>query len=361
MVSLISPQITDTDKKQVLKAIESGWLNTTGPYVEKLEKELQKVTKTKKATLLANGTSALFMALKSLGIGPGDKVLVPSITFVATINSILHAGAEPIFVDCGKDLNIDPEKVNNYLKTKNTHKIKAIIPVHIFGNPCEMTKIKEIAKQYKLFIIEDSCEALGSFYNGTPCGGIGDIGVFSFSFNKIITSGNGGAIVTNNIELGEKIRYWITQSKDDPINYIHNEVGYNLGLTNLQAALGYSQIKRLSKIIKKKQKITEKYKSFLGKKIIHLEGSNCWLVGYDCKNNRDQLFNTLKKKNIQTRPLWYPNHLQKPFRNFEKASNMRNTLLFSKRILNLPCGLDLSNKDITRICSIIQNEELICH
>lgn len=356
-IQLAEPVITAEDKAAVMDALDSGWINTTGEYVSKFERGLCAVTGVQNCVTLVNGTSALFMALKACGIGPGDKIIVPSITFAATINSIIHAGAEPIFVD-SMHINIDPHEIEELMKTSYDKRIKAVMPVHIFGSPCNMRAIGRVAKKYGLLIIEDACQALGSEYNYQMCGGIGDIGVFSFSFNKIITSGNGGAVLTDNKEWAEKIRYWITQAKDDPKEYIHGDVGYNLGMTNIHAALGYSQLQRLPEIVNKKRHITRVYEENLGN-IFYLPGSNCWFVGYKA-NDRASVRKALKYHDIQSRPLWLPNHLQKPFSHFQRFSSengMSEAEKAHKEILNLPCGINITDEDIIHICEIIRKED----
>lgn len=359
MIPLAEPFITQLEKDHVLDALESGWINTTGPYIDKLETLLANATKTQYTVTLANGTSALFLALKALGIGPGSKVAVPSITFVATINAVIYTGAEPIFFDCGDDLNIDPEEIQDYLYLQQD--LDCIIPVHIFGNPCNMDRINEIAQKYNIKVIEDACEALGSVYENRPCGSLSDIGTFSFSFNKMITSGNGGAVVTNNKEWADRIRYWSHQAKDDPINYIHNEVGYNLGLTNIHAALGYGQLRRLEYQLYNKNRILKLYRELLGEGVVHTPGSNCWFIGY-ITENRDKIAHTLAQNKVQTRPIWKPNHLQKPFIHYTRYSSSLNNKLskseyYGKAVINLPCSVNLRETDITKICDIIKEVE----
>ena len=356
MIPLAEPIITEQDKAFVIDALESGWINTSGEYINMLSEELCKASGCSYAVPVVNGTSGLFMALKALRIGPGDKVIVPSITFIASVNAIVHTGAEPIFADCDDSLNIDTNKLKEFLDTSNDSSIKAIMPVHIFGNPCEMDSIISIANKHGLFVVEDACEALGSKYKDKYCGGIGDIGVYSFSFNKMITSGNGGAIVTNNKKIADKIRYWITQSKDDPENYIHNEVGYNLGLTNIQAALGYSQILRLPEIIKQKQKNIKQYNSLLKHDIFYYQEGNGWFVGY-ITINKNKIVQKLKEEGIQTRQLWTPNHLQKPFKSYSRIGNLKVSEYYGNNVINLPCGINLTEEQINHICEIIIKED----
>lgn len=356
MIPLSEPAIDYQDKRHVLEALNSGWINTTGPYVTKLEKLIAETVGAKRGVAVANGTSGLFMALKALGVGPGDKVLVPTITFVATVNAILHTGATPIFLDCDDHLNLEVGEFARFLG-EYRNDVKAIVPVHLFGNPCNMEAINKLAKEDGIFVVEDACQALGSESNDGMCGHAGDIGIFSFSFNKLITSGNGGMVVTDNEEMADRIRYWITQSKDDPANYIHNEIGYNLGLTNIHAALGYGQAERLETLISRKQHIMDMYCEYLSAKNLftlppYAVSSNCWFVGLRTRRPK-ALAGRLSEAGIQTRPLFMPNHLQKPFKDFERFGTLARAEYYQNMVINLPCSTGLTDKEIEMICDTI--------
>jgi perosamine synthetase len=359
-IPLAEPNISQIEKDFVLDALDSGWINTSGPYVKQLQDLIAKRIGARRAVAVANGTSGLFLALKALGVGPGDKVLVPTITFIASINAIIHVGAEPVFFDCDEYLNIKVEDLKAYLETRPSN-IKAIMPVHIFGNPCDMTAINTLAREHNLVVVEDACEAIGSVSNEGYCGVSGDIGVFSFSFNKMITSGNGGAVITNRNQIADKIKYWITQSKDDPFNYIHNEVGYNLGLTNLHAALGAAQLTRLGEFLMKKTEVAYRYADMINEERLFLRPSyasrsNFWFIGYD-SDHKETLLKRLKDNQIEARPLWLPNHLQIPFSEFECFGEMTNAMHYSKRVVNLPCSTTLTPKQIEKVCDIIKSIE----
>jgi perosamine synthetase len=359
MIPLSEPVIDQQDKRHVLEALDSGWISTTGPYVSKLESLIAEIVGAKRGVAVANGTSGLFMALKAIGVGPGDKVLVPTITFVASVNAILHTGAEPVFLDCDDHLNLNIEEFARFLGEYRDD-VKAIMPVHLFGNPCDMETINNLAKEDGMFVVEDACQALGSESNDGMCGHAGDIGIFSFSFNKLITSGNGGMVVTDNEEIADKIKYWITQSKDDPVNYIHNEIGYNLGLTNIHAALGYGQAEKLQTSIYRKQRIMKTYEEHLCKWDLfscpdHAVSSNSWFVGLCVENARSKkiLTEELFKAGIQTRPLFTPNHLQKPFEDFERFGTLSIAEYYKDRVINLPCSINLTDKEIKMICDTV--------
>lgn len=353
VIQLAPPDITKEDCEAVQDALQSSWINIRGPYVDKLENLLKSTLGASEAVCLSNGTSALFLALKAIGIKSGDKVAVPSITFVATINAILQAGGEPIFFDCDNELNINVNHLEQFL---SKHKVDCILPVHMFGNPCKMDKILYLAEKHNIKVVEDSCESLGSIYYGQHCGTLGDIGAFSFSFNKMITSGNGGAIVTNDETYAQKIRYWASQSKDNDLTYIHNEPGYNMGLTNIQAALGYSQLKRLDPILAAKKRIFNLYCNRLGKKLIAEEGTNNWFIAYNARN-KDRLILSLREEGIEVRPLFFPNHLQRPFRYYEQYGNLENSVYWWNHIVNLPCGVNITSEEINYICDRILDIE----
>lgn len=273
---LHEPQITQKDIASVKDAVSTGWVTTSGKYIVKFKKLISKFTGCKNVNLLINGTSALHIALKVLGVKKGDEVIVQTTTFVATINSIIYNSANPIFMDCDEYLNISEDKTLEFLKTetffrngntynKKTKKIiKAIIIVHTYGKAAQFEKLLLFCRKRKIKIVEDAAESLGTYYlkgrfKNKHTGTIGDIGCFSFNGNKIITSGGGGAIITNNKNYSKKINYLINQAKNNPIKFIHNSIGYNYAMSNINAALGYSQLKRIKKIINKKEKIYLKY------------------------------------------------------------------------------------------------------
>lgn len=359
-IPLAEPNIGPYERECILDALDSGWINTTGHYVTEFQNLMAKTIGVNRAVATANGTSGLFMALKALDIGPGDKVIVPSLTFVASVNAIMHAGAEPVFIDCDEYLNLNVIDLLNYLSTYPSD-VKAIMPVHLFGNPCDMKTINRLAHAFGLYVIEDACEALGSKSNDGPCGASGEIAVLSFSFNKMITSGNGGMVLTHDNLIADKIRYWITQSKDDPINYIHNEVGYNLGMTNILAALGYAQLTRLDELLKRKREIATQYIRRLGIDRLfvtppYAEGSNFWFIAYEA-NNRQKLQEALKKQEIESRPIFTPNHTQKPFADFECIGSLPNTSYYASRVINLPCSTTITETQISKVCDIIKSLE----
>ena len=381
MIQLSAPNISSRELRYVKECLKSNWVSSAGPLVEKFEEAICKYTKAKHAVACVNGTSGLFIALKLCGVEPQDEVIVPTLTFIAPVNVVRYLSAEPVFMDCDGFMNLDAEKLEefcakecrmtkNVLRNKKTGRIiKAVIPVHVFGNPCNMAAIMKIAKKFNLKVVEDATESLGSYYTEGPYSGkftgtIGDFGIYSFNGNKIITTGSGGMIVSSNRKLVNKARYLVNQAKDDPVRSIHNEIGYNFRLTNLQSALGLAQLARLENFIKFKQSNYELYKKLLkGIRGLKLSDSpagtrpNLWLYSlliHDKKHgiNRDRLMRKLGEHNIQTRPIWYLNHLQKPYCK-NQAYKIEKAFWFWKTVLNIPSSSNLKESEIKKVASAI--------
>ena len=378
---LHSPTLHRNDLKNLTKAFQSTWISGSGKYVNLLEKKIKKINLVKGAVACNSGSAGLFLSLKALGISKNEEVIVPTITFVATINSITQNNANPVFMDCDDTFNIDVNKTLKFLNcetfTKNNHtynkktkkKIFAVIIVHCFGFPVMMEELSKVCKKKNIFLIEDAAESLGSKYisgkyKNFHTGKIGDIGVISFNANKIITGGSGGVIVSNNGNILSKIKYLINQAKNDTVKFIHNNSGYNLTLSNLQCSIIYSQINRIDHILKKKYKIHEYYKSYLNKKKFEIITDhksiigNKWLNVVKIKNynkkNHNQLVKKLIKFNIFSRYVWFPNHLQKPFKKYQKY-NITNALNMVFKSVCLPSSIDLKEKEIKYICDKINN------
>ncbi|HDY75011.1 MAG TPA: LegC family aminotransferase, partial [Candidatus Marinimicrobia bacterium] len=332
MIPLSVPHISGNEWQYIKECLDTGWVSSIGKYVDAFESAICGYTGVKYAVASTNGTAALQIALKLVGVLPDDEVIVPTVTFIAPVNAVHFTGARPVFMDCDQYYNIDVNKTVEFIKQetifKNGYKINkttnsripAIIPVHIFGNAVDLEPLVSICKERNIKIVEDAAESLGTHYingnlNGRHTGTVGDIGCYSFNGNKIITSGGGGMIVTNNESLAERAKYLTTQAKDDPLRYIHNEIGYNFRLTNIQAAMGVAQLEKLSEFIKTKQHNFQKYKN----KIDDIPGlhiaevpdyaiNNCWMYALQIKketygNNRDELMNDLVDSGIQARPV----------------------------------------------------------
>ena len=265
-ISLHEPKFNGNELKYLKDCIKSTWVSTSGKYINKFEKKILKYTKSKYAIACNSGTSSLHISLLVAGVKTNDEVIVPTLTFIAPINAVRYVNATPIFMDCDNHFNIDEKKTikfieketyfkNGFTRNKSTNKIiKAIIVVHVFGNAANVFKLLKLCKKRNIKIIEDASESLGTFYkkNKKHTGTVGDIGCISFNGNKIITSGSGGMILTNKINYNKKIRYLIKQAKDDNLNFIHNEIGFNYAQTNLSAGLGLAQFENIKNILKKR-------------------------------------------------------------------------------------------------------------
>ncbi|AEF17899.1 Glutamine--scyllo-inositol transaminase [Thermoanaerobacterium xylanolyticum LX-11] len=343
-IQLDSPNLGDKEKEYLIKCIESGYVSTAGPFVPEFERRFAEFLNVNHCVSVQSGTAALHMALYELGIKDGDEVIVPAITFVATVNPIVYCGATPVFVDVDKDTwNIDPREIEKAI----TPKTKAIIPVHLYGNPCDMDKIMEIAMKNNIYVIEDATESLGALYKGKMTGTIGHIGCFSFNGNKVITTGGGGMISLNNEEWASHIRFLVNQARDIAQGYYHSEIGFNYRMTNLEASLGIAQLERLQEFLEKKRMYFELYKEiFNGIEEITVqkeyEGaeSSAWLpsVKIDCKKvgmTIPQIQDELKKRGVPTRRIFNPIVDFPPYKEYKKGNYFNSYEIFENG-LNLP-------------------------
>ena len=375
MIPLHSANISKDDINSVNNCLKSSWVSTASSKINIFEKELSKYTKSKYTLALNSGTSALHLALLSIGVSADDEVIVPTITFIASVNVISYIGAKPIFMDCDDCMNIDIEKTiafldqNTYFKngktynTKTNKIISSIIIVHVFGNVSNFIKLKKKARKLNIKIIEDAAESLGSYLHHNKkiyhSGTLGDIGCLSFNGNKIITTGSGGAILTNNKKLFERAKYLSTQAKNDQLFFVHNEIGYNYKMNGISASLGLSQLKKLNKILKLKRSIHKYYtKVFLYTKFSIIQSkdysiSNHWLnilliKDQNILKKKNNFLKYLNLKNIQARPLWKLNHKQKPFVKFE-SYKIAKSIDYYNACICLPSSPNLTKRQIDYI------------
>jgi len=359
-IPISKPNLTKNDFLELKKCFDSSWISSKSPWVEKFEREFaKKVSKTKYAVAVNSGTSALFLAIKALSIGPGDEVILPALTMIATVNAITWVGAIPVLVDSAsrEDWNINSDKIEE----KITKKTKVIIPVHIYGYPCDMKKIISIAKKHRLFIIEDAAEAMGSIYRGKVAGSWGDISCFSLYANKIITTGNGGMVCTNNKKIYRLIKKLEFFDFDEKTHFEHNIIGYNLVLSGLQASLGYSQIKRFDQLLEKRREIFKLYQENLKNKNVRFivspkeNNPNYWFPAIITKTPflKQKVIEILSKNGVETRSFFLPIHLQPVYKSYFENEKHPIAEYFFERGLLLPSYYDLLKSEVWKICRII--------
>ena len=386
MINLHEPLLAGNERKYIKNCLDQGWVSSAGKYVDIFEKKISKYTGAKYAVACINGTTALQVSLRLVGVKQNDEVIVPSMTFIAPVNAISYNNAKPIFMDCDEYYTIDVNKtvdfINNETHTikqkkfgnnlsitvnnKTGNRITAIIVVHVFGNAANLDRLVDLCRRKNIALIEDAAESIGTFYSTSRykkrhTGTLGTIGCLSFNGNKIITTGGGGMILTNNQKIAKKAKYLITQAKDDPIYSVHNEVGYNFRLTNILAALGLAQLESLSKYIKKKKVIHERYKAKINKiKYLSISNTpyyaacNYWLNILEINKNLSKkklskIIKYLFKKGIEVRPLWHPNHLQKKYKNCQNYKLDNINKIYLNRLC-LPSSSQLTKKKQDFIC-----------
>ena len=359
---LSSPHLSDNERKYVNEAFDSNWIAPVGPHINSFEEKISKISNDSHVAVLNSGTAAIHLALILLDVRIGDNVLCSSFTFAASTNPIVYLGAKPVFIDSEKDTwNMCPILLENAIieLSLKDEKPKAIILVHLYGYPAKMNEILAISKKYSIPLIEDAAEAIGSSYNGIPLGTFGDLGVFSFNGNKIITTSSGGAILSSNKKFIDKAKFLSTQARDEYPHYEHSEIGYNYRMSNICAAIGLGQIEVLKERVDKRRYIFDFYKEKLSdiKEIKFVDDvpgfySNRWLTTIlfkkDAAINRESMRLHLLKDNIESRPLWKPMHLQPVFKKYQVFENGISEDLFD-RGLCLPSGSNMNEEDLMRV------------
>ena len=358
MIPIAEPCLGEEELSNVTEAVNSGWISSKGKFIEKFEENFARYCGVKYGVATSNGTVALHLALNALEVRMSDEIIVPTLAFIAVANAVTYCNAKPVFVDSHSEYwCIDPDKIEE----KITPKTKAIIPVHLYGHPCDMNAVMDIAEDYNLYVIEDAAEAHGAEYEGKKVGGLGDISVFSFYGNKIITTGEGGMCLTNNEELYEKMRILRDHGMNPNKRYWHDVIGFNYRMTNLQAAVGVAQLEKIDEFIKRKREIAKTYNSLLNDvKGIVLPPEMSWamnvywmysiLIEDDFYITRDQLMGKLEENEIETRPFFYPMHVMPPYKSDIKFPVAER---ISERGINLPSAVTLKEEDITKIVEII--------
>lgn len=381
MIPLSVPELNGNEWKYVRECLDTNWVSSAGPFVERFEQVIADYVGARHAVAVCNGTAGLHIALLVAGIEPNDEVLVSALTFIAPANAIRYAGAWPVFIDAEpRYWQMDPQKLTDFLEkecnvvngnliNKTTkRRVKAVLPVHILGHPCDMEAIVNVARKFDLAVIEDASESLGAEYNGTQTGRFGDIACFSFNGNKVITSGGGGMIVTDNEQWATRARYLTTQAKDDPVEYIHKEIGYNYRLTNIQAALGCAQMERLPDFIERKRSIAGSYREALESTAgIGLMQEAPWARSiywmYTVLVDQEQygedwraLMHRFASQGIQTRPLWQPLN-QSLAHSGAQAYAITVADRIHNQALSLPSSVGLTELELQSVADVIKRKK----
>lgn len=359
-IPLHAPRFCGNEKKYLLETIDSTFVSSVGAYVDEFEKMMQAITHTKRAVALVNGTSGLQVALRLVGVRSGDEVLTQALTFVATANAISYNNAKPVFLDVDRDtMGLSPKAVAEFLEqygevragvcvNKRTgNKIAACVPMHTFGFPVRIAELSEICEKWKIPLIEDAAEALGSSYKGDPMGSFGELGVFSFNGNKIVTSGGGGAVVTKNDELGKKAKYLTTTAKrPHSYEYFHDELGFNFRMPNLNAALACAQLEVLETFLQKKRMLAKQYENFFRETGFHFRTempdtrANYWLMCVELENKkeRDKFLKSTNDAKVMTRPVWQLMY-KLPMYDECYRDDQKNAEFLEDRIVNIPSSV----------------------
>lgn len=375
IIPLSVPVIQGNEWRYIKECLDTGWVSSVGSYVSRFEKQVAIYSGTKYSVALVNGTAALHLSLLACGVCPDDEVIVPALTFIAPVNVVRYCRAYPVFMDCDAEtLCIDVGKIANFLKReciqnkdsftcnkKSKRRIKAIIPVHIFGHPADMDVLCALAEKYNITLIEDAAESLGSEYKGKKTGSFGAMGCFSFNGNKIITTGGGGMVVTDDEYLADKVRHLSTQAKKDPFEYDHDEIGYNYRLTNIHSAMGVAQMEKLEELITIKRQNASLYKDLLsGIKEVYFfwedidVKSNFWFYTIKTgKEHKRPLIEYLLARNIQVRPIWKLLHTLPMYRDY-LAYKIERAVDAYEGCINLPCSVSLTKDDIKFIVESIK-------
>ena len=382
-IPLSIPNLAGNELKYLKECIDTNFVSSVGKFVSDFEKEFAKYLNVNYAVAMSSGTSALHISLIILGVGEGDDVLAPNLTFVAPLNAVKYVGANPVLIDSEwSTLGMCPDSLkktigelyekdqNDLLINKKTgNTLKAILPMHTFGNACLMDEIMALAKSYGLAVIEDASESLGAKYGEVQTGTIGNVGCFSFNGNKIITSGGGGMLVTNDEHLATRARHLSTTAKTDPIKFVHDSVGYNYRMVNLLAAVGLAQLEQLPSFLEKKKENFKKYQDILGKIKspyfdLHTpeEGqSNYWFYSLVLKDeyakDRDKIIDYFLENGVQVRPIWELMENLEPYVSC-LSFDLKSSRDISSRIINIPCSTGLSVEEIETVCNTIRKLEI---
>ncbi|MFY0631387.1 MAG: LegC family aminotransferase [Flavobacteriaceae bacterium] len=359
-IPLHSPIFRGNEKKYLEECIDSTYVSSVGAYVDLFENMMNKITNTKKATAVVNGTAALQVALRLVGVKADDEVITQALTFVATANAIIYNNAHPVFLDVDIDtMGLSPKAVEEFLQEygelredgcynkKTGRKIAACMPMHTFGFPVHLDELIVVCEKWNIPIVEDAAESIGSYYKGQPTGGFGKVGAVSFNGNKVVTSGGGGAIITNDVDLGTKAKFLTTTAKNPhAYEYFHGELGYNFRMPNINAALACAQLEQLDVFLENKRKLAEDYKIFFDKKGIKFRTetkdtrANYWLMGVELndRKERDLFLKWTNESEVMTRPIWQL-MFRLPMYQHSQRDEQKNAQFLEERIVNIPSSV----------------------
>ncbi|WP_019421416.1 DegT/DnrJ/EryC1/StrS family aminotransferase [Paenibacillus sp. OSY-SE] len=361
--SIATPILNGNEKKYVMDCLNSTWISSNGPYLDQFEQQFAAFCQTKHAIACSNGTTALHLALMAHGVGPEDEVIVPTLTFVASANAVTYCGAVPVFVDAESETwNIDTDAI----ESKITPRTKGIIAVHLYGHPANMDPIMHIAQKHDLFVIEDAAEAIGAQYKGKMAGALGHTATFSLFGNKIITTGEGGVVTTNDDDLAEKVRLLKGQGIDKNKKYWHPVIGYNYRMTNIQAAIGCAQLENIDWHIRQRIRVAMHYYDYLqDDDRLTLPVQKIWsknvywmfsvVLNRYTELQRDSVMKCLKDNGIETRPFFYPMHILPPYKQGLTFTDFPVANRIASQGINLPSHGELTEGDIWFICRTLKN------
>lgn len=373
MIPLSIPHLAGKEWQYVKECLDTGWVSTAGAYVTRFEDDIAAFTGSRRAVSCMNGTAALHVCLRTLGAGPGDYVLAPNITFVATLNAITYMGAETILIDSDPDTwQMDLDVLERFLGEETQvqeqvcrskadgRRIVACMPVHVLGNMCDMERLQQLCAEYHIPIVEDSTEALGSTFNGKHAGTFGTFGTSSFNGNKIITTGGGGMVFTQDDKLGDRVKHLTTTAKTDPLDYFHDEVGYNYRLVNVLAAIGVAQLQQLPDIIERKKYMDAFYRQELDgvgdiqfQQITPGVDPNCWLFTFRTERMRD-LLTDLNAKGVQSRPFWTPMNQLPMYKDLRYINKADNSSEVHRTAISIPSSTGITDEQLAEVVATIK-------
>jgi len=366
-IPVAAPVLAGNEKTYVMDCLESTWISSTGKYVTKFEEAFAKFCEVEHAVSCSNGTTALHLALLALGVGPGDEVIVPTLTFVATANAVTYCGATPVFVDSEPDTwNIDPRQIESRVSPRT----RGIIAVHLCGHPADMDPIRSIADRHGLFVIEDAAQAHGAEYRGRKVGSLGDVATFSFFGNKIISTGEGGMVVTNDANLSEKMRLLKSHGMDPKQRYWHPVIGYNYRMTNVAAAIGLAQVERVAWQIERRREVAKWYQDRL-RDVPGLTwqpeakwANTVWwlftiILADSLSVERDAVMTHLAKRGIETRPIIHPVHTLPPYVDAVGGERFPVAERLARGGINLPTWAGVTREDVDRVCGALMESFVV--